>query len=240
MNKFETIIPLLKKDMQIIQRADHFSFSLDSLLVSEFATLTRKTKNILDIGTGNGVIPLFLSRKTNAKILGVEIQEISAELARRNVKLNNIENIEIINDDIKNWNKFFKPKSFDLITCNPPFFKYTDDKMLNERDSLTLARHEITIKLEEIIQISSELLKDKGYFTMVHRVDRMIEIIELMKKYHIEPKKLRFCYTKIDKEGKILLIEGVKFGNAHLRILPPLIANKENGEYSDEVLKYFE
>ena len=240
-NKYETVIDLLKKDMKIIQRADHFSFSIDSLLVSEFATITRTTKNIVDLGTGNGVIPLFLSKKTQAKITGIEIQKISSELAQRNVALNSLENqIEVINDDMKNWEKHLKRGSVDLVVTNPPFFKFFgEEKQLNDLDQLSLARHEITINLDSLLKTASSLLKDKGYFVMVHRVDRLIDIIETMKKYRIEPKRIQFCYTKIEKEGKILLVEGVKNGNSGLRVLPPLIAHNENGDYSETVLKMF-
>lgn len=240
--EFETVIDLLKKDMKIIQRVDHFSFSLDSLLVSEFATITRTTKKIVDLGTGNGVIPMFLSKKTKAQIFGVEIQKISADLAKRNIALNNLEDqITIINDDMKNWREHFTPNSIDLVVTNPPFFKWHgNENQLNDLDQLSLARHEISIDLDTLIGTASCLLKDKGYFTMVHRVDRLIEIIETMKKYNIELKKIRFCYTKINKEGKILLIEGIKYGKHNLKVMPPLIAHDENGEYSQEVLKMFE
>ncbi|WP_294704843.1 tRNA1(Val) (adenine(37)-N6)-methyltransferase [uncultured Fusobacterium sp.] len=240
-NKFETVIDLLQKNMKIIQRADHFSFSIDSLLVSEFATITRTTKNIVDLGTGNGVIPLFLSKKTKAHITGIEIQKISSELAKRNIELNNLaDQISIINDDMKNWRNYFKKGSVDLVVTNPPFFKFFgEEKQLNDLDQLSLARHEISINLDSLIETASNLLKDKGYFTMVHRVDRLIDIIETMKKYSIEPKKIQFCYTKIEKEGKILLIEGVKNGNPNLRVLPPLIAHDDNGEYSKVILEMF-
>ncbi|WP_300343257.1 MULTISPECIES: tRNA1(Val) (adenine(37)-N6)-methyltransferase [unclassified Fusobacterium] len=240
-NRFETVIDLLQKDMKIIQRADHFSFSIDSLLVAEFATITRTTKKIVDLGTGNGVIPLFLSKRTDSKIYGIEIQKISSELAKRNVELNKLgDQIEIINDDMKNWETHFKRGSMDLVVTNPPFFKFHgEEKQLNDLDQLSLARHEITINLDSLLATSASLLKDKGYFVMVHRVDRLIDIIETMKKYRIEPKRIQFCYTKIEKEGKILLVEGVKNGNSGLRVLPPLIAHDENGDYSETVLKMF-
>ncbi|WP_410208066.1 tRNA1(Val) (adenine(37)-N6)-methyltransferase [Fusobacterium sp.] len=240
-NNFEAIIDLLNKNMKIIQRTDHFAFSIDSLLVSEFATITRTTKKIVDLGTGNGVIPLFLSKKSSSKIYGMEIQEISSNLAVRNVKLNNLETqIEIIHDDMKNWRKYFMPNSVDLVVSNPPFFKFHgEEKQLNDLNQLTLARHEISIDLDTLIKTASSLLKDKGYFTMVHRVDRLIEIIDTMKKYDLEPKKIQFCYSKLDKEGKILLIEGVKYGKTGLRVLPPLFTHDNDGKYSETVLKMF-
>lgn len=240
-NELETVVNLLNKDMKIIQRVDHFAFSLDSLLVSEFASITKYTNKIVDLGTGNGVIPLFLSKKTKAQITGIEIQEISSDLARRNVELNNLEDqISIINDDMKNWRKYFRNNSVDMVISNPPFFKFDgNEKQLNDLTQLTLARHEISITLEEIIQTASNLLKDKGHFALVHRVDRFMDIIENMKKYDIEPKKIQFCHTKINKEGKILLVEGIKYGKPGLRILPPLIAHDDDGQYSAEVLEMF-
>ena len=241
LNELETVVNLLNKDMKIIQRIDHFAFSLDSLLVSEFASITKYTNKIVDLGTGNGVIPLFLSKKTKAKITGIEIQEISSDLAKRNVQLNNLEDqISIINDDMKNWRQYFRNNSIDMVISNPPFFKFDgNEKQLNDLTQLTLARHEISITLEEIIQTASNLLKDKGHFALVHRVDRFMDIIENMKKYDIEPKKIQFCHTKINKEGKILLVEGIKYGKPGLRILPPLIAHDDNGQYSAEVLEMF-
>lgn len=241
LNELETVVNLLNKDMKIIQRVDHFAFSLDSLLVSEFASITKYTNKIVDLGTGNGVIPLFLSKKTKAQITGIEIQEISSDLARRNVQLNNLEDqISIINDDMKNWKKYFRNNSVDMVISNPPFFKFDgNEKQLNDLTQLTLARHEISITLKEIIQTASNLLKDKGHFALVHRVDRFMDIIENMKKYDIEPKKIQFCHTKINKEGKILLVEGIKYGKPGLRILPPLIAHDDDGQYSAEVLEMF-
>ena len=241
LNELETVVNLLNKDMKIIQRVDHFAFSLDSLLVSEFASITKYTNKIVDLGTGNGVIPLFLSKKTKAQITGIEIQEISSDLAKRNVQLNNLEDqISIINDDMKNWRKYFRNNSVDMVISNPPFFKFDgNEKQLNDLTQLTLARHEISITLEEIIQTASNLLKDKGHFALVHRVDRFMDIIENMKKYDIEPKKMQFCHTKINKEWKILLVEGIKYGKPGLRILPPLIAHDDDGQYSAEVLEMF-
>ncbi|WP_286033773.1 tRNA1(Val) (adenine(37)-N6)-methyltransferase [Fusobacterium necrogenes] len=240
-NQFETIIDLLQKKMKIIQRTDHFAFSIDSLLVAEFATITRNNKNIIDLGTGNGVIPLFLSQKTKAHITGIEIQSISSNLAKRNITLNNLqEQITIINDDMKNWKKYFNKESFDLVITNPPFFRFCgEEKQLNNLTQLSLARHEISINLDSLLETASNLLKHKGYFVMVHRVDRLTDIIETMKKYSIEPKKIQFCYTKIEKEGKILLIEGIKNGSPNLRVLPPLIIHDENGNYSKVILEMF-
>ncbi|SJZ38547.1 tRNA1(Val) A37 N6-methylase TrmN6 [Cetobacterium ceti] len=243
-NEKEVIIDLLQKEgLKIIQRTDYFNFSLDSLLVAEFLTLTKNIKKIVDLGTGNGSIPLFLSKRTKAKIIGLEIQEVSADLAKRNIEINNLENqIEIINDDMKNWKKYLAPGSQDAVITNPPFFKVTENKeLLNDLNQLSLARHEIAINLDDLIKSAANLLKDKnGYFAMVHRPDRLIDIIETMRKYSIEPKRLRFCHSKEGKNAKMILIEGIKNGSSGgLIVYPPLYAHNEKGEYSKEVLEMF-
>lgn len=241
-NEKESIIDLLKKEnLKIIQRSDYFNFSIDSILLAEFASLGRGVHKIIELGTGNGAIPLFLSKRTKAKIIGLELQETSADLAIRNISLNNLEKqITIINDDMKNWRTHFLPHSFDSVICNPPFFKFNGNtELLNNLDQLTLARHEIAITLEEIISIAANLLNDKGYFSLVHRADRAIDIIAFMKKYEIEPKRVRFCHSKIDKNAKIILIEGIKFGNEGITVLSPLITHDEKGGYSKEVLDFF-
>ncbi len=238
----EVLNKLLNKNLKIIQRSDYFNFSLDSLLISNFISLGRGVNKIVDLGSGNGAIPLFLSERTKAQIKGVEIQKISADLATRNVAINNLqEQIEIINDDMKNWKNYFVHGSQDAVITNPPFFKFNgNEELLNDLDQLTLARHEITIDLETLIETASCLLKDKGYFAMVHRPDRLIEILNLMNKYNLTPKKLRFCHTKLNKQAKILLVEGVKFGADSMTILPPLIAHDEDGSYSKEILAMFD
>ena len=241
LEKNEVMNNLLNKNLRIIQRTDFFNFSLDSLLVANFLSVGRGVNKIVDLGTGNGAIPLFLSERTKAKITGIEIQKISAELAKRNIELNNLsEQIEIINDDMKNWKKYFKTGSQDAVVSNPPFFKFHgNEELLNDLDQLTLARHEISITLEEIIETASFLLKDKGYFAMVHRPDRFLEILDTMREYGIVPKKVRFCHSKIDKQAKILLVEGIKFGAEGLTVLPPLISHDSDGKYSQEVLELF-
>lgn len=243
LNEKEVIIDLLKKEgLKIIQRTDYFNFSLDSLLVAEFLTLTKNTNKIVDLGTGNGSIPLFLSKRTKAKIVGLEIQEVSANLAKRNIELNHLEDqIDIINIDMKNWKEFISPNSQDAVITNPPFFKYHgNEELLNNLDQLTLARHEITINLDDLIAVASSLLKDRGgYFAMVHRPDRLIDIIETMRKYNIEPKRIRMCHSKEGKIAKILLIEGIKNGSSGLTILPPLFSHTSDGKYSQEILDMF-
>ena len=238
----ESIIPLLNKNLKIIQRSDYFNFSIDSLLISEFVNIQKNTKKILDLGTGNAAIPLFLSKKTSAKIYGIEIQEISYKLALRNININDLnEQIYIIYDNMKNYLNYFNMGSFDIVISNPPFFRINENtNFLNNLKQLSIARHEIEINLEELIKIASELVKDRGYFYLVHRADRLSEILNNLIKYRFEAKKIKFCYTTKYKNAKIVLIEAIKNGKTSLTILPPLIINKENGEYTDEVLKMFE
>lgn len=242
LNKNEVLIDFLDiKDMKIIQRNDHFNFSLDSVLLANFARINRSTKSVLDLGTGNGAISMMLSCRTNAKIYGIEIQEISADLARRNIELNRLtNNIEIINDDMNNYIKYFKDQSQDLIVCNPPFFKLDgNEDQINNLDQLSLARHELSINLDQIIFIASKLLKNNASFSLVHRSSRLSEILETMKKYSIEPKRIQFCHSKMNKPSKIILIEGIKNSKSNLEIMPPLFTHKDNGEYSEIVKQYF-
>ena len=238
----EVIIDFLNKpDMKIIQRADYFNFSLDSVLVSEFLTINRGVKKILDLGTGNGSIPMLLSSRSTAHITGVEIQEVSADLARRNIELNKLTNqVKIVQDDLKNWKEHFRTGSQDAVISNPPFFKFNGNtELLNDLDQLTYARHEITANLEDIISAASGLLKDRGYFALVHRPDRMLDILDLMRKYNISPKRLQFCHSKLGKPAKTILVEGIKYGKEGISILPPLYTHSEDGSYSPEVLEMF-
>lgn len=229
---------LAYKNMKIIQRKDMFNFSLDTVLLSNFCTINKDLDCIVDFGTNNAAIPLLLSRRTNKKIVGVEIQEEAIELAKKNVQLNHLENqIEIVHADIQDYvNQQQKVK---LIVCNPPFFKVGEKSHLNENEYLQIARHEIKIDLEGIIKSASKLLDNKGRFAIVHRPDRMIEIFNCMQKYDIEPKRIRFVYPKVGKESHILLVEGMYKGNKGLKIEAPLYAHEDNGEYSKEVRKMF-
>lgn len=229
------------KNLKIVQNTDMFNFSLDSVLLPNFVTLNKNTAKILDIGCGNAPIPLILSTKTSAKIIGVEIQKDVYELALKTVKMNDLEKqIEIINDDINNIYTCFETESFDTVVCNPPYFKVATTPNLNTIEYKTIARHEIKLNLEQIINIAKKVLKNNGNIAMVHRPERLSDIITIMRKNNIEPKRIRFVYPKETKEANILLIEGVKNGRPGLKILPPLYSHCENGEYSKQIKKYFE
>lgn len=228
-------------DLYIMQNTDMFNFSLDSVLLPNFVTINKNIKKILDIGCGNAPIPLILSTKTNADIIGVEIQKDVYELAQESVKINNLnKQINIINADIKIIANNFETDTFDVITCNPPFFKVNPNSNYNKSDYKTIARHEVTLNLDNIMQISKKLLKNNGVLALVHRPERLIEIIEKMRQNNIEPKKIQLVYPKKDKEANILLIEGSKNGKPGIKFLPPLYSHNENGDYTDEIKKYFE
>lgn len=223
-------------DNIIYQDDDYFLFSLDSVLLSNFVTLNFKDKKIIDLCSGNGPVPMLLSFRTKARIFGVELQKYIFDMGYDSIKENGMDNqITFINDDVKNLDKVFEAESFDVVTCNPPYFKYQNDSLINENDGKAMARHEVSIKLDDIIQMSKYLLKNGGTFAMVHRPDRMIEIINLMQKYGIEPKKLQLVYPKFSKNANILLIEGTKNGKSGLKIEKPFIVHDDSGNYTDEV-----
>ena len=228
------------KNMKIIQNPKWFSFSLDSVLLPRFVTINKDTKNILDIGTGNAPIPLILSTRTKAKIFGIEIQKDIYDLAQESIQINNLQDqIKLINDDVHNIGQYFKYGFFDVIVSNPPYFRVKEKSKINEDIHKTIARHEFKLDLEDIIKISSLYLKNGGILAIVHRSERLIELITLFKKYKIEPKKIQLIYPKIGEESNIVLIEGRKGGNKGLKILPSIIAHNNDGTYSNEVLKYF-
>ncbi len=228
------------EDLKIYQDTDMFHFSLDSVLLPNFVTLNKNTKNILDIGTGNAVIPIILSTKTNAHITGIEIQEKSYQLGVQSVLYNHLENqITLYNEDVKKYAATCESDQYDVITCNPPFFKIGEESHFNDAIEKTIARHELCLTLEDVIHISRKLLKNNGILALVHRPERLMDILMLMKDNNIEPKKIQFIYPKQDKEANIVLIEGTKNGKSGLKILPPLYTHKENGDYTEKVQSYF-
>ena len=190
--------------------------------------------------TGNAPIPLILSTKTDAKIYAVELQKEVYNLAKETIKINKLDNqIVLINNNIKNLKKIFNTETFDIITCNPPYFKKKEDSIINENIVKSIARHEIEMELEDVMLISKSLLKNEGSLVLVHRTDRLIEIIELMRKHNIEPKRMRLIYPKINTESNLVLIDGRKNGKKGLKILPPLYIHNDDNSYTKEVLEMF-
>lgn len=229
------------KDLKIVQDNEMFNFSLDSVLLPNFVTLNKKIDRILDIGCGNAPIPLILSTKTNVSITGVEIQKEVYDLAIESVNINKKEDqINIVNKDINDYYKEIETDSFDVITCNPPFFKYIETSNINKNDYKTIARHEVKLNLNQLFTIAKKLLKNNGVIAIVHRPERFVEVVEQMKNNNIEPKRVQFVYPKKNMEANIMLIEGSKNGKPGLKILPPIYSHQDNGEYTEEVKKYFE
>jgi len=227
--------------LKIYQNTDWFLFSLDSVLLPNFVTLNKNIKTVMDLGTGNAPIPLILSTKTNAKIIGIEVQKDLYELAKKNIQYNHLEEkIEIYNLNIKNLKEHFSPDSMDVITCNPPYFKITEQSNLNEDIHKVIARHEKMVTLEDVIQISKYLLKNNGVMALVHRTDRFLDILRLCSQYGMEVKKIRFIYTKLQTESNMILVEARKNGGTGLKVLPPLYVHEENGDYTKEVLQMFQ
>ena len=228
-------------NMKIVQDDTCFNFSLDSVLLPNFVTINSNSKKILDLGTGNAPIPMILSTMTNAEIYGIELQKEIYDLAKESITINGLQDrITIINDNMKNLDRYFEPNSFDVIVSNPPYFKLEEKSNLNENILKTIARHEKEITLKEIVQIAKKYLNNNGTFAIVHRTDRLIEIIEEFRKNNIEPKRIRLIYPKENTESNMVLIEGRKNGRTGLKFLPPLIAHKSNGEYTDEVKAMFQ
>lgn len=228
------------KNLKIYQNNEYFCFSIDSVLLANFVKINKKVKNIIDFGTGNAVIPLILSTKTKANIVGVELQKEIYDMALNSVICNNLTNqVKIINDDMKNLNKVYNHEYFDLITCNPPYFKHKDTSLVNKNVIKTIARHEININFDEIAKQAAYLLKENGEFVFVHRPDRLLEIIEILKKYKLEVKEIRFVYPKITKNANIILVRCIKNGKVGLKIINPLYIHDDKG-YTDEVIKFFE
>ena len=227
-------------DNIIYQNDDYFAFSLDSVLLANFVTIKLSDKKIVDFCTGNAPIPMLMSFRTNARIFGVELQKEVYTMGYDSVVENGMGmQIKLINDDVKNVSNLFESESVDIVTCNPPYFKYQKDSLVNENDIKTIARHELKLNLEDVIKAGKYILKNGGTFAMVHRPDRMIEIINMMQKYGIEPKKIRIVYPKFGKDANIILIEGIKNGKSGLKILSPLYTHNEDGSYVDEIREMF-
>ena len=221
-------------NLSIYQNSNYFSFSLDSIILANYSTIRMRDKKIVDFCTGNGVVPLILSRRTKSKICGVEIQKKLVELAKKSVVYNNLEEqIEIILDDVLKFSKNHL-NEFDLVLCNPPYFKVEDNSTFNESYEKMIARHEIFINLSAICNCAKSVLKDHGSFYLIHRSDRLIEILEELRKNNLEPKKIKFVHEKINKPSFLVLIESQKCGKVGLKVDKPLIQYDVNGNETDE------
>lgn len=240
LKKDERIDDLEYKGLKIIQKKDGFCFGIDAVLLSDFAKDIRNNAKVVDLGTGTGILPILLSAKTNAsKIIGIEIQEEIAEMANRSILLNELESkIEIINENIKYLEKKIECEIYDAVITNPPY-KKLQTGLTNENKIKYISRHEVEANLEDFILVASKLLKNNGSIYMVHRPERLAEIMFLLKKYNLEPKILKCVQSNFNKPPKLILIKAVKNAKPFLKIEKPIYVYKTNGEYTDEILKIY-
>ena len=224
------------KNMKIFQDSEFFSFSLDSIVLANYSTIRLRDKNIVDFCTGNAIVPIILSRRTDKNIDAVEIQKKVYDLACNSVNYNKLsDRINIINSDVKDFSNSNIEK-YDLVLCNPPYFKNNNnDKNLSYEKMI--ARHEILINLDDICYCAKKVLKNNGTLSMVHRCDRFMDVINSFKNNNIEPKRIKFIYDNINSESTLFLIEGQKAGKCGLKIDKPLIIRNLDGSYTDEYLK---
>ena len=237
----ETINDLLEiNNLKIYQNDDWFKFSLESVLLPNFVTLNLRCKNIIDLCTGNAPIPLILSTKTKANIVGVEIQKDVYELAKKSVEINKLDNrIKLINDNLNNLKKYYEGDYFDVVTVNPPYFPNISTSQKNQDIHKTIARHEIETNLNEIVKISAYLLKNGGYLDLVHQTSRFFDVVDILKKYNFSINKVRFIYPKENKESNLFMIEAIKDGNSGVKFLNPLYVHNNDGSYKEEILNMF-
>ena len=239
-NENERVDDLELNGLKIIQDKDGFCFGIDSVLLTDFAKNIKAKSNVIDLGTGTGIIPILLTQKTkNTNFVGIELQTEVANMAERSVKINNLENrIKILNLNILELDKNYRKNSFDVVTTNPPY-KKLNTGVVNENNKKLISRHEITASLENFIEIASYLLKDFGEFYMVHRPDRLVDIFYLMRKNKIEPKKIRFVYPNKNKKANLILIKGIKLAKPFLEYDDNLYVYDENNKYTKEILKIY-
>lgn len=236
----ERIDDLELNGLKIIQNKDGFCFGMDSVLLSDFAKEIKRSSTILDMGTGTGILAILLSAKTQGtKIVGVEIQPEVAEMAQRSVILNQLQNrIEIICEDIKKLKGIYEAGSFNAIVTNPPY-KKRGTGGVNENELKLISRHEITADLEDFISIASYLLKEQGSIYMVHRPERLADIMVNLRKYKLEPKNIKFVYPNQEKEPNLILIKATKNARPFLKIEKPIYIYDSQGNYTKDVLEMY-
>ncbi|MDO5018948.1 MAG: tRNA1(Val) (adenine(37)-N6)-methyltransferase [Lachnospiraceae bacterium] len=231
----ERIDDLQRNNYKIIQDPERFCFGMDAVLLSGFAR-AKEGDHIIDLGTGTGIIPILMEAKTGASdLIGLEIQPESADMAQRSVELNHLESkIRIVTGDIKEASSLFGAATFDVVTSNPPYMT-EHHGITNEKSPRAIARHELLCTLEDVISQAAKLLRPGGSFYMVHRPFRLVDIMVLMREYHLEPKRIKLVYPYIDKEPNMVLIEGLRGGRPRLTVERPLIVYQSPGVYTDEI-----
>lgn len=240
-NSNERVDDLDRNGYKIIQNPEVFCFGIDAVLLAHFAKVTKKDQQILDIGTGTGIIPILMHAiYQKGKYTGIDIQEEMVEMANRSLRLNELtEDIKIKHIDVKTIKGHFEGHSLDLVTTNPPYMKGTNG-LKNEHPSKAIARHEVLCTLEDIIAAAGYVLKVKGKLCMIHRPQRLVDIICAMRANNIEPKRLRMVYPKPGQAPTMVLIEGIKGGNSEMRVEKPLIVYNEDGTHTDEIYEIYD
>lgn len=236
---YERVDDLHRNGYMLIQDPKRFCFGVDAVLLSGFAT-AKKGDKVLDLGTGTGIIPILMSAKTKAEhFSALEIQPESAEMARRSVLLNDLQDkIDIVEGDIKKAAEIFRPSYFDVITTNPPYMNF-EGGLKNNFDPKTIARHEVLCSLDDIAAAAQRLLKFGGHFFMVHRPHRLTDIMCTLREHKIEPKKIRFVQPYLNREPNMVLIEGVRSGKPMVKVMPTLVIYKDDGTYTDEIIDIY-
>lgn len=229
----------LQNGYYIYQPADGFRFGVDAVLLSEFSRI-KPGESVLDMGTGTGIIPILLAAKTKGRhFTGLEIQEFSAAVAKESVLLNKLEErIDIVNGDIKEASKLFGNESFNVVVSNPPYM-IADHGLRNDADEKYIARHEALCTFDDIAREASRVLISKGRFYLIHRPFRLAELFMTLKKYKLEPKRMRLVHSYVDKEPQMVLIEASKGGNSGIKIEKPLIIYEKGGEYTEELKEIY-
>lgn len=227
-------------DLFVIQNPDYFCYGIDAVILSDFVKVKSGAK-IIDLGTGNGIIPLILSHKTNAeKIIGIELQEEVYQLAKKNIELNGLnDRIEIFNMDIKSAPEAFGCRSFSTVVSNPPYMA-TATGIKNISDAKSISRHETTASLSDFMEISSKLLVDQGDLFMIHRPMRLVDIIYLARQNNLEPKKIRFVHPNKNKKPNIMLLQCVKNARPELKFMKPLYVYNSSGDFTPEINQIYE
>lgn len=235
----ERVDDLQLSGLHIIQNPEKFCFGMDAVLLSGFVR-AKEGETLLDIGTGTGILPLLLSAKTKcAHLTGLEIQEESADMARRSVALNHLEErITIVTGDVKKAGLVFAPASFDCITCNPPYM-IGEHGIQNPDAPKAIARHEILCTFEDVAAATEKLLRPGGRFYLVHRPFRLAEILVTLTEHKLEPKRMRLVYPYVDKEPNMVLIEAVRGAKSRMTVEPPLILFESPGKYTQEIREKF-
>ena len=234
----ERVDSLLAENLQIIQSADVFSFSLDAVLLADFVkSVSRPDRKAVDLCAGNGAVGLFISKKFAGRIDQVEIQSRLADMNQRSLELNGLtDRIKVYNRDLKDAFSFLEKDSYDIVTCNPPYFKTLPQSKKNPNQYLALARHEIAVTLEDTVKVTSGLLKTGGKAYYVHRPDRLIEILETMQAHRLAPKRIKLIYPKQGRDANMVLIEAIKDGKSDgLKFLPPVITYTDQNEYTPTI-----